>query len=150
MVKMRNESTTYRCEWERNYEDVCIYIYIYICMYTHMYENHDSLGCVCSCVCCSSVFNWLVNLSVFGFKIVFRIFYSVVGIATGYRLDDRGVVFRVSVGSRNFSSPRRPDRLWGPPSVVSNWCGGVKRQGCGARSRKCVSIHPLPPYALMA
>jgi hypothetical protein len=36
---------------------------------------------------------------------------SVVGIATGYGLDDRGVGVRVLVGSRIFSSPRRPDLL---------------------------------------
>jgi hypothetical protein len=35
---------------------------------------------------------------------------NVVGIATGYGLDDRGVGVRVLVGSRIFSSPRRPDR----------------------------------------
>jgi hypothetical protein len=36
---------------------------------------------------------------------------SVVGIATGYGLNDGGVGVRVPVGSRIFSSPRRPDRL---------------------------------------
>jgi hypothetical protein len=35
---------------------------------------------------------------------------NAVGIATGYGLDDRGVGIRVPVGSRIFSSPRRPDR----------------------------------------
>jgi hypothetical protein len=45
---------------------------------------------------------------------------SVVGIATGYGLDDRGVGVRVPVGSRIFSSPRRPDGLWGPPSLLSS------------------------------
>jgi hypothetical protein len=45
---------------------------------------------------------------------------STVGIATGYGLDDRGLGVRVPVGSRIFSSPRRPDRLWGPPSHLSN------------------------------
>jgi hypothetical protein len=44
---------------------------------------------------------------------------SVVGIATGYRLDDRGVRVRILVGSRIFSSPRRPARLWGSPSLLS-------------------------------
>jgi hypothetical protein len=33
------------------------------------------------------------------------------GIATGYGLDERGVGVRVLVGSRIFSSARRPDRL---------------------------------------
>jgi hypothetical protein len=41
-----------------------------------------------------------------------------VGIATGYGLDDRRVEVRVPVGSRIFSSPRRPDRLWDPPSLL--------------------------------
>jgi hypothetical protein len=47
---------------------------------------------------------------------------SVVGIATGYGLDDGGVGVRVPVGSKIFSSPRYPDRLWGPPSILSNGC----------------------------
>jgi hypothetical protein len=48
---------------------------------------------------------------------------SVVGIATTYGLDDRGVEVRVPVGSRIFSSPLRPDRSWGPPSLLSNGYG---------------------------
>jgi hypothetical protein len=43
-----------------------------------------------------------------------------VGIATGYGLADQGVRVRVPVGSRIFSSPLRPDRLWGSPSLLSN------------------------------
>jgi hypothetical protein len=43
---------------------------------------------------------------------------SAVGIATGYGLDDGGVGVRVPVGSRNFSSPRRPDLLWGPLNLL--------------------------------
>jgi hypothetical protein len=45
---------------------------------------------------------------------------SVVGIATGYGLDYRGVGVRVPVGSRILSSPSRPDRLWGPPNLLPN------------------------------
>jgi hypothetical protein len=45
---------------------------------------------------------------------------SAVGIATGYRLYDRGVEDRVPVESRISSSPRRSDRLWGPPNLLSN------------------------------
>jgi hypothetical protein len=41
-------------------------------------------------------------------------------IVTGYRLDGGGVSVRVPVGAKIFSSPRRPDRLWGPPSLLSN------------------------------
>jgi hypothetical protein len=36
---------------------------------------------------------------------------SVVGIATCYGLDDRGVGVGVPIGSRIFSSPNRPDRF---------------------------------------
>jgi hypothetical protein len=45
---------------------------------------------------------------------------SAVGIATGYGLDDGGIGVRVPVGSRIFSSPRRPDRLWVPPNLLSS------------------------------
>jgi hypothetical protein len=38
---------------------------------------------------------------------------SVVSIATSYGLDDGGIGVRVTVGSRMFYSPRRPDRIWG-------------------------------------
>jgi hypothetical protein len=45
---------------------------------------------------------------------------SAVGIATGYELDDQGAGIRVPVGLRIFSSPLRPDWLWGPPNLLSN------------------------------
>jgi hypothetical protein len=54
---------------------------------------------------------------------LFSIFYSV-SIPTGYGLNDRGVGVRVPLGSRIFSSPHRPDRLWGPPSLLSDWYRG--------------------------
>jgi hypothetical protein len=41
---------------------------------------------------------------------------SSVDTAIGYGLDGRGVGVRVPVGSRIFSSPCRPYRLWGPPT----------------------------------
>jgi hypothetical protein len=50
---------------------------------------------------------------------------SVVGIATGYGPDNLGVGVRVPVGSRIFSSPRRPDRLWGPPNLQSTGYQGL-------------------------
>jgi hypothetical protein len=50
---------------------------------------------------------------------------SVVGISTGYVLDDRGVGVRVPVGSRIVSSPLHPDRLWGPPSLLLNGYRGL-------------------------
>jgi hypothetical protein len=43
---------------------------------------------------------------------------SSVGVATGYGLDGRGSIPRS--GKRFFSSPQRPDWLWGSPSLLSN------------------------------
>jgi hypothetical protein len=48
-----------------------------------------------------------------------------VGIATGYELDNRWVGVRV----KNFFSPLRPDRLWGPASLLSNEYRGLFPQG---------------------
>jgi hypothetical protein len=49
---------------------------------------------------------------------------SAVGIANGYGLDDRRIGVLVPVVSRILCSSRRPDRLWGPPSLLSNGTGG--------------------------
>jgi hypothetical protein len=48
---------------------------------------------------------------------------SVVGIATGYRLDDRGVGVRVPVESRIFSLLSRPDL--GPNQTPIKWAPGA-------------------------
>jgi hypothetical protein len=87
----------------------------------------------------------------------------VVGIATGYGLDDRGVGVRVSMGSKIFSSPRRQDRLWGPPSLLSNryrrlFSPGIKQPGreaahlptASAEFKKMWIYTSTPPYAFMA
>jgi hypothetical protein len=44
---------------------------------------------------------------------------SSVGTATGYELDGLGLRVRIPVGSRILSSPPRPDRFWGTPSLIS-------------------------------
>jgi hypothetical protein len=50
-----------------------------------------------------------------------------VGIEIGYGLDDPdGVRVRVLAGARIFSSPRRPDRFWGPPILLFNGRPGLK------------------------
>jgi hypothetical protein len=50
---------------------------------------------------------------------------SVVGIATGYGVHDLGAGVRIPVGSRIFTSPYRPDRLWGPSNLLtSGYRGG--------------------------
>jgi hypothetical protein len=70
---------------------------------------------------------------------------SAVGIASGYGLDDRGVRVRVPVGSRIFSSSRRPDS----PNLVHNGYRGYSGRGVMLttqlqlvpRSRKCAYIY---------
>jgi hypothetical protein len=49
--------------------------------------------------------------------------------ATGYGLDDWGVGVRVPVGSWIFSSPDRPDRLWGPSNLLPNGYRGLFPRG---------------------
>jgi hypothetical protein len=84
-----------------------------------------------------------------------------VGIATGYGLDDRGIGVRILVGIK----VSRPDRFWGPPSLLSNDCpmttGGfcpeVKRPGrkadhlppTSAEVKNTCVYMPTSPYAFM-
>jgi hypothetical protein len=77
---------------------------------------------------------------------------SVVGIATSYGLDDRGVGVRVPVGSRIFSSPNCPIQ-WVPGALSS----GVKRPGrevdhsppTSAEVKKMWIYTSTPSYAFM-
>jgi hypothetical protein len=79
---------------------------------------------------------------------------SVVGIATSYGQNDRRVGVRDLIGYGIFSSPQRPDRLWGPPNLIANWSRKYSGRGVKLtthlqpvpRSSKCGSIHPLPPH----
>jgi hypothetical protein len=50
---------------------------------------------------------------------------SVVGIATGCGVDDRRVGVRVSVECKILFSSRRPNRLSGPPNLLSNGYRGL-------------------------
>jgi hypothetical protein len=88
---------------------------------------------------------------------------SVVGIAIGFELDDGGAGVRVPLGSSIFSSPRRPDRLWGPPNLLSNGYWGlspreVKRLGreadrsppTSAEVKKMWIYTSTPQYAFMS
>jgi hypothetical protein len=66
---------------------------------------------------------------------------SVVGIVTGYALDDGGVRVRVSVGSRMFSSARHPDRLCRPPNLSNGYRGSFSGgKAAGAWSWPFTSI----------
>jgi hypothetical protein len=65
----------------------------------------------------------------------FLIYYkhgSAVSIATGYGLDRRGVEILVPVVARFFSSPHRPDRFWGSPSLQ---CDGYRGGGAFSGSK---------------
>jgi hypothetical protein len=86
-----------------------------------------------------------------------------VGIATSYGLDDRGAGVLVLVWSRIFSSPRRLDRLWGPPNLLSNGYRGVLSPGVklpgreadhstltSADVKKMWIYTSTPPYAFIA
>jgi hypothetical protein len=54
---------------------------------------------------------------------------SVVGMVTGYELDDQGVGVEVPVGARIFNSLCRPGKLWGPSSLLSNGYRGLLPRG---------------------
>jgi hypothetical protein len=69
---------------------------------------------------------------------------SIVRIATSYGLNDRGVGVRVPLGSRIFSSSRRPDRLWGPPNLLSVGYGGLLP---GGQSNQGVKLTTPPASA---
>jgi hypothetical protein len=79
------------------------------------------------------------------------VLHSVVGIATGYWLDDGGIGVRVPVGSRIFSSPNRPDRLWGSPLRV-NWPGRETDDSpaASAEVKNIWTYTSTLPYAFMA
>jgi hypothetical protein len=51
---------------------------------------------------------------------------SSVGIETGYGLDGQS---SIPAEVRFFSSPQRPDRLWGQPSLLSNGYRELFRRG---------------------
>jgi hypothetical protein len=67
---------------------------------------------------------------------------SLVGIATGYELDDQGVGVRVPVGVRIFTSPSRPDRHWGPPNLLSNRYRGLFPPGVERPGREAEHLRP--------
>jgi hypothetical protein len=69
---------------------------------------------------------------------------SAVSIVTSYGLDGRGVKVRVPVGAIFFSSPRRPDRLWGSPSLLSN---GYRVSFPGVKWSGRETDHSLPTSA---
>jgi hypothetical protein len=84
-----------------------------------------------------------------------------VGIATCYGIHDRGIGIQFPVRSITVSSPRRPHRLWIPPSLLCNGYWGLYPRGKSgrgvkltahlqivSRSRERGFIHPLPPLGV--
>jgi hypothetical protein len=65
---------------------------------------------------------------------------SSVGTVSDYELDGRG-----SIPDRDrgfFLSPLRPDRLWGPPSLLYNGCRGLSYPGGKARPERDADHSP--------
>jgi hypothetical protein len=87
---------------------------------------------------------------------------SVVGIATGYGLDDRGVGIRVPGGSRIFTSPivQTGSVVHATSYIIGTWGSfpGVKRPGreadhsppTSAEVKKMWTYTSTPPYVFMA
>jgi hypothetical protein len=100
-------------------------------LYTDIYRRDIHATYICISLSISSF-----HLKEFGLNLVLVDSMSrdsVVGIATGYGLDNRGVGVRVPVGSRIFSAPRRP---WSPLNLLSNGCRGSFPRGESGRDVK--------------
>jgi hypothetical protein len=59
----------------------------------------------------------------------YKIRGSIISLVTGYGLDDQGVGVWIPARERIFTSPCRPHRLWGSPSLLSNGYRGLFHRG---------------------
>jgi hypothetical protein len=73
--------------------------------------------------------SWNATNTIISLFLIKRSRDSAVGRANGYGLGDRGVRALVPVGWRIFSSPRRQDRLWSSPNLLSNLYRALFRGG---------------------
>jgi hypothetical protein len=86
---------------------------------------NGNFGGVCVCVCVCARVCACTHVS----ACVCKGHSSAVGMVTGYGLDDQEVRVQLPVGSRIFSSPYHPDRLWGLPNLLSNGYQGFFPRG---------------------
>jgi hypothetical protein len=95
-------------------------------------EISDSVIVTCS----YALYTWSINriadsiFRLYSLQLVTAYSFNIIDfmrarIATGYGMDDQGVVVRVPIASRIFSSQRLPDRFWGLPGLLSNRYGGL-------------------------
>jgi hypothetical protein len=101
---------------------------IFLCFFTFLYLfrpilNIFRLSSSPFSVCLFVYFYHFLLCDSFSYN--FYILDSAVCRVTGYGLDDRKVGVRVPVGLRIFTSPCGPDRLWGPPILLSNGHRGL-------------------------
>jgi hypothetical protein len=77
---------------------------------------------------------------------------NAVGMAACHGLDHPGVGMRAPVGSRIFTSPYHPHRLWGTPSLLWNAYRGLLPHSLptSADVKKTWIYTSTPPYAFMA
>jgi hypothetical protein len=92
--------------------------------FLHTTQHYNPEDCTLHSHCCEKLRS---NKKFAFFLITVGSRDSSVGIATGYGLDDR-----VPVGSNIFTSPYRPDRLWGPPNLLKNGYRGLFTGGKAA------------------
>jgi hypothetical protein len=77
-------------------------------------------------LCSLRLYHITLNIKIASFILVLWSYDSSVGIALGYGMDDWGSRVRFTAGVWEFfSSPPRPERLWGPPNLLSNGYQGL-------------------------
>jgi hypothetical protein len=108
------DSDTFLRSWQKFKKSVVIAVRFCSALFCHLLSLCYSLFVKLFCLNVCHICLW-----------EYRSRDGAVGILTGYGLDAREIGVKVPVGSRIFSSPRRPDRIWGPPNLLSNGYEGL-------------------------